>query len=340
MAKKTPQPRSPGTEVVPKPDRTRSGVTSVLLVATDLTVGVASEATRLAIRLGARGRSAGVAAGRLVSSLPGAGGTGRLLDTATRPLVGRGREIRVRARAATEIQAQHVLEAVVPSVVDALDIDALVQRIDIDQLVRRIEIDELVGRIDIDALVRRIEIDDLVQRIDIDQLVGRIDIDALVRRIDIDRLVGRIDIDAVVQQIGIDAVVQQIDIDRLVGDVDIDALMQRIDLDAVVARIDVNSIAERIDVDAVVEKTELGTIVARSTSGFASEALDTARSQTAGVDTRVSRAVNRVLRRKEGEMPVGPPLLTGETSTEDMSSASDTESPPPHEPDAGDRGSR
>jgi hypothetical protein len=214
---------------------------------TDLAVGAASQATRLALRVGATGWNASVA------------GTQRLF------------------------------EAVVPRLLDALDID------------------DLVGRIDIDRLVRRIEIDDLVGQIDIDALVGRIDIDALVGRIDIDALVGRIDIDA---------------------------LMQRIDLDAVVARIDVNRIAERIDVDAVVEQTELGTIVARSTSGFASEALDTARSQAADVDTRVSRAVNRVLRRKESEMPVGPPLLTGETGTEETASESGTEAPSPDAPEA------
>jgi len=237
----------------------------------------------LALRVGATGWNASVAAGRLVSALPGANGAGRLLNTATRPLVDGGRETRARARSAAQARTQRLLEAVVPGLVDAVDIDALVQRIDID------------------AIVRRIEIDDLVQQIDIDQLVARIDIDQLVGRIDIDQLVRRIDIDA---------------------------LMQRIDLDAVVASIDVNRIAERIDVDAVVEQTELGTIVARSTSGFASEALDAARSQTADVDTRVSRAVNRVLRRKEGEAPVGPPLLTGETGTEDTASASDAELEP------------
>jgi hypothetical protein len=145
-----------------------------------------------------------------------------------------------------------------------------------------------------------------VQRVDIDRLVGRIDINALVRRIDIDRLVRRIEID------------------DLVSRIDINALVQRIDLDAVVARIDVNQVAERIDVDAVVEQTELGTIVARSTSGFASEALDTARSQAADIDTRVSRVVNRVLRRKESEVPPGPPLFTGETHTEDMTSEPST----------------
>jgi len=245
-----------------------------LLLATDLALGAASQATRLALRVGATGWNASVATGRLVSALPGANGAGRLLNTATRPLVDGGRETRARARSAAQARTQRLLEAVVPGLVDAVDIDALVQRIDID------------------AIVRRIEIDDLVQQIDIDQLVRRINIDQLVRRIDID------------------------------------ALMQRIDLDAVVASIDVNRIAERIDVDAVVEQTELGTIVARSTSGFASEALDAARSQTADVDTRVSRAVNRVLRRKEGEAPVGPPLLTGETGTEDTASASDAELEP------------
>jgi len=241
-----------------------------LLLATDLAVGAAAQATRLALRVGATGRNASVAAGRLLSTLPGANGAGQLLNTATRPLVDGGRETRARAQSAAQTGTQRLFEAVIPVLLDALDIDSLLQRIDIDRLVRRIEIDDLVGRIDID------------------DLVGRIDIDALV---------------------------------------------QRIDLDAVATRIDVNRIAERIDIDAVVEQTELGTIVARSTSGFASEALDTARSQAADVDTLVSRAVNRVLRRKESEVPVGPPLLTGETGTEDTASESGTEPPPPDAPD-------
>ena len=132
----------------------------------------------------------------------------------------------------------------------------------------------------------------------------------------------------------------RVDIDQLVRRIEIDALMQRIDMDAVVGRIDVNRIAERIDIDAVVEQTELGTIVARSTSGFASEALDAARSQTADVDTRIGHAVNRVLRRKEHGVPIGPPLLTGETGAEDTASTSDTEPPPPDEPEAPDRESK
>jgi hypothetical protein len=257
MVEKIPQSRPPGAEIVPcGHGRADSDVRSALLLATDLAVGAASQATRLALRASATSLNASVAVGRLVSALPGANGAGELLNTATRPLLDSGRETRTRAWSAAQTSTQRLLEAVVPGLLDTLDVDALAQRIDIDQLVRRIQIDDLVRGIDIDALV------------------------------------------------------------------------QRIDLDAVVARIDVNLIAERIDIDAVVEQTELGTIVARSTSGFASEALDATRSQAADVDTRVSRVVNRVLRRKESDLPVGPPLLTGETPTEDTASEPGSESPP------------
>ena len=288
MAEEIPQPRAPGTAIVPRnTGGAASGVPSRLLAASDFTVGAAARASRVALRLGEMGWDASVAARRLVSALPGADGVGRHLSTVARPLVDDGHRVRARAGPAARARTQLLLEALVPRILDAVDLDVLVQRIDVDAV---------VGRIDIDRLVRRIEIDALVRRIDIDQLVRRIEIDALVRRIDMD------------------------------------ALVQRIDVGEIAARIDVNEVVQRVDVDAIVEETELGTIVARSTGGFASQALDSARNQTAGVDTRVSRAVNRVLRRKEGELPAGPPLLTGETDTTSSPPASGVEHASPDAP--------
>ncbi|CAB4865096.1 unannotated protein [freshwater metagenome] len=92
---------------------------------------------------------------------------------------------------------------------------------------------------------------------------------------------------------------------------DVDAIVRRVDVDAIIDRIDVNDIIDRIDIEAIVEETRLGTIVARSTSGFASEALDAAREQTATVDGLAIRIVNRLLRREEADLPLGPPLLFG-----------------------------
>jgi hypothetical protein len=300
-------PRPPGTEIVPRDGRGLTpGIPSRLLAATDLAVGAGARTTRLALRLGGVVWDAGAAVGQVVSALPGAEGAGRLLSTAARPLVDEGQGVRVRARSGARVRTQRLLEELVPGVLDALDIDRLVQRIDIDRLVARIAIDDVVSRIDIDALVRRIDIDQLVRRIEIDDLVKRIEIDDVVSRIDIDALVRRIDVDAVVE---------------------------RIDVGRIAERIDVNEVVQRVDVDAIVEETELGTIVARSTSGFASAAVDAARSQTAVADTRVSRVVNRFLRRRESDLPAGPPLLAGRLGAEDSAAVADGPPPPADAPE-------
>lgn len=124
-------------------------------------------------------------------------------------------------------------------------------------------------------------------------------------------IVEAIDVDALVRRVDVDAVVAQIDVDALLARVDLDALIAQVDVDSIADRIDVNAIVQRVDVEAIVEETELGTIVARSTSGFASEALDVARTQTVSADTLVTRLVDRMLRRR-GETPLGPPGLVGD----------------------------
>jgi hypothetical protein len=104
--------------------------------------------------------------------------------------------------------------------------------------------------------------------------------------------------------------VEELDVDDIVRRIDVDDVARRINVESVVERVDVNGIVDRLDIDQIVADTELGTIVARSTSGFASEALDAARGQTAGLDVFLSGVVNRVLRRRS--TPAGPPLLVSD----------------------------
>ncbi len=72
---------------------------------------------------------------------------------------------------------------------------------------------------------------------------------------------------------------------------------------------DVNSIVQRVDIDSLMTETELGSIIAQSTSGVASQALDSVRSQGVGLDGFISRWANRLTRRDPAELPAGPPLL-------------------------------
>jgi hypothetical protein len=163
-------------------------------------------------------------------------------------------------------------------------------------------------------------------------IVALIDVNAIVRRVDTDAVVAAIDVDALLRRTDVDALLRRVDVDAFLDGVDLDTLIARIDVDAIAARIDVNAIVQQVDIDAVVEETELGTIVARSTSGFASEALDAARAQTVGVDTLVTRLVDRVLRRR-GKSPLGPPLLVGEEEpAASAPAAAPAAGPPPAAP--------
>ena len=117
-----------------------------------------------------------------------------------------------------------------------------------------------------------------------------LDVNALVARIDVNALLGRIDINALLRRVDVNALLSRLDLDEV---------MRRVDIDAVVDRVDVNEIAGRIDMDALVEETDLGAVIAKSSGGFASEALDAARSQAVGLDQSIDRWAGRLLRRRQ-----------------------------------------
>lgn len=239
---------SPGTDLVPL--ARGSVLPRELATIADVALGAGSLAVRAALRLGEAGGDVARGGVKLAAALPGMRLASGVVSAAARPLARDGADTRRRAVA----QAQRTLEAVVPAIVELIDVDAIVRRVDADAVVATIDLDALLQRTDVDALLRRVDVEAVLERIDVDTLIARIDVDAIA------------------------------------------------------ARIDVNAIVQRLDIDAVVEETELGTIVARSTSGFAAEALDAARTQTVSADTLVTRVVDRVLRRRAGA-PLGPPLL-------------------------------
>jgi hypothetical protein len=144
-----------------------------------------------------------------------------------------------------------------------------------------------------------------VDAVDINELVERVDIDALLDKFDVNRLLERVDLDTILDRV---------DLDRLVARLDMDAILERVDLDAVLMRVDVNELVKRIDIDEVVARSDLEAIVTRSTSGLASHAVDTVRSQGVGLDGFVHRWVDRLLGRS-GDRPVGPPALVAPKST-------------------------
>jgi hypothetical protein len=139
----------------------------------------------------------------------------------------------------------------------------------------------------------------------LDLVVNALDINALLARVDVNALVGRVDVNALLDRV---------DVAALLDRADVNALLDRVDVDALLSRVDVNDLVARVDMDTLVEETDLGAVIARSSGGAASEALDAARSQAAGLDQFIDRWMQRALRRRH-PAPSGPPSLQNGRAT-------------------------
>ncbi len=122
-------------------------------------------------------------------------------------------------------------------------------------------------------------------------------------------VVDAVGINGILEQIDVERIIERVDVERIVDRVDVEKIVDRVDVDRIVSRVDVNSIVRRVDIDSLMTETELGSIIAQSTSGVASQALDSVRSQGVGLDGFISRWANRLTRRDPAELPAGPPLL-------------------------------
>jgi hypothetical protein len=123
--------------------------------------------------------------------------------------------------------------------------------------------------------------------------------------------VDAVDLNAVIDAIDLNQVLDQIDINRVVDRVDVNRVLDHVDLDALMSRVDVNALADRIDIAALLDKTELSAILTRSSTTIFSEGIDLVRSQAVGLDSFLTRWVDRLLGRgtKRPPAPLGPPRL-------------------------------
>lgn len=102
-----------------------------------------------------------------------------------------------------------VADAIVPPIIDAVDLDEALERVDIDELLRRVDVNEVVQRIDVNELLQRVDVNALLGRVDMDALLQRVDVNALAQRVDINAVAERVNIDDLVKQVKLGSVVTQ-----------------------------------------------------------------------------------------------------------------------------------
>jgi uncharacterized RDD family membrane protein YckC len=192
-----------------------------------------------------------------------------------------------------------VADALVPVVVDAVDLNEAVNRVDVNELVQRIDVDVLMSKIDIETLVARVDVQAVARRIDVNDMVEQVDVQAVVDRMDIDELLEGVDVNALLRRVDLDALLASVDVNDLLERLDIDTLLDRVDLNKLLARVDMNAIAGRI---------EVGSLVGRGTEGLLQSFLDLVRRQVVALDVLVMRLFGH-LRSRKGVRAEGPAQL-------------------------------
>jgi uncharacterized RDD family membrane protein YckC len=142
----------------------------------------------------------------------------------------------------------------------------------------------------------------------IDRVVERV-VPTVVQQIDVDEVVQQIDLDRLLQGVDLEALLDRIDVDDLLDRVDVNRLLDRVDVDDLLDRVDVNRLLDRVDVQSIAVRADLGGLVAQSTGRVAGSTLDLGRRWLVALDLMSMRFVNRVLRRRRGTLPLGPPAL-------------------------------
>jgi len=81
----------------------------------------------------------------------------------------RAREAVSREDAAAAMQA--VIRQVVETVLDQIDMEALIDRIPIDHVIDKVDVDAIAAKIDIDAIIDRVSVEDIVAGVDMGSIV-------------------------------------------------------------------------------------------------------------------------------------------------------------------------
>ncbi len=78
--------------------------------------------------------------------------------------------------------AQALAERIVPLIVDAIDIDALLDKVDVEKIIERVDVQKVIDRIDIQQVIDRVDMNAIVDGIDIDALVEHTEIGSIIAR--------------------------------------------------------------------------------------------------------------------------------------------------------------
>jgi hypothetical protein len=87
--------------------------------------------------------------------------------------------------------AQALAERIVPLIVEAIDIDALLDKVDVEKIIDRVDVEKIIDRVDVQKIIDRVDVQQIIDRVDINAIVNEIDIDSLVEHTELGSIIAR-----------------------------------------------------------------------------------------------------------------------------------------------------
>jgi hypothetical protein len=87
--------------------------------------------------------------------------------------------------------AQALAERIVPLVIEAIDIDALIDRVDVDKVISRVDVEKIIERVDVEKIIERVDVEKIIERVDINAIIDKVNIDALVEQTELGSIIAR-----------------------------------------------------------------------------------------------------------------------------------------------------
>jgi hypothetical protein len=113
--------------------------------------------------------------------------------------------------------AQALAERIVPLIVDAIDIDALLDKVDVEKIIDRVDVDKIVERVDVERIIDRVDVERIIDRVDVQKIIDRVDINAIVDEIDIDSLVEHTELGSIIARSTTGVLTEVLDVIRAQG---------------------------------------------------------------------------------------------------------------------------
>ncbi len=85
---------------------------------------------------------------------------------------------------------QRVVEQVVNTVLDAIDVNAIIQRVDFNAVIQQVDFAKVIDQVDLNEVLSKVDLNELLKNVDLNAIVSQVDLDELLQKTELGSLIA------------------------------------------------------------------------------------------------------------------------------------------------------